>query len=209
MSLTFTKKVPDELYIDSFKDNKSVTYEYDGPAKLLLLIEKQSGSISGVLNSEDDRFNPDFYELLVLDASVHTDVAYYVYHTDIPERVFESETLIDGTTYEKIANPTLRDFYQVIFNYDKNKWDWKVVTVNPKSIRNITAERYRNFVNDNIDTIASNTALMNVATDYLATLDDFEKTGKGSIPSWKIIEARISDVPTVPQDLVAAFNSFP
>jgi hypothetical protein len=40
-------------------------------------------------------------------------------------------------------------------------------------------------------------------------LDKFEKTGKGSIPSWKIIDAKISDVPMIPQELVAAINVLP
>ena len=73
----------------------------------------------------------------------------------------------------------------------------------------ITSKACPNFVEFVERGETSGAEITKVAQDYLATLDTFETTGKGSIPSWKIIDAKISDVPMVPQELVAAFNVFP
>ena len=209
MSVSFIKKIPDELYIDSSNNNRVVNLEYDGPDVLYVLVDKFSNMFARLLDSSVDRFNSDLFEMIVIDSKIHPDVAYYFTNIDIPEREFETETLVDGTTYQKIINPTLKDFYRIKYDFDKKNWIWEVITVDHKSIRNIVTDRYRNYVNENLEKISADTNLKKIATDYLKTLDTFEKTGKGSIPSWKIIEAKISDVPMVPQELVAAFNVLP
>lgn len=209
MLATFSKKIPDELYVDSFKNNNVMNLEYDGPSVLYILVDKSFGMVERVLETSEDRYNSDLSELITLEAAAYPDVAYLITNNNIEERVFETETLVDGTTYEKIVNPSLNDFYRVKYDLNDKKWIWEVITVEPKSIRNITAERYKNYINENLDKVSSDTNLKKLATDYLVVLDNFEKTGKGSIPSWKIIDARISDVPMIPQELVAAINVLP
>lgn len=209
MSVSFTKKIPDELYIDSFNNNKVINLEYDGPDVLYVLVDKFSNMFVRILDSSIDNFNYDLFEMVVVDSKIHPDVAYYLTNSNIPDREFETETLIDGTTYQKIINPTLKDFYRVKYDLESKKWIWEVITVDPKSIRNIVAEKYRNYINENIEKVSNDTILKKTATDYLKTLDTFETSGKGSIPSWKIIEAKISDVPMVPAELMAAFNVLP
>jgi hypothetical protein len=209
MLATFSKKIPDELYVDSFKNNNVMNLEYDGPSVLYILVNKSFGLVEKVLETSEDRYNSDLSELITLEAAAYPDVAYLITNNNIEERVFETETLVDGTTYEKIVNPSLNDFYRIKYDLNNKKWIWEVTTVEPKSIRNITAERYRNYINENLDKVSSDINLKKLATDYLVVLDNFEKTGKGSIPSWKIIDARISDVPMIPQELVAAINVLP
>lgn len=210
VNVNFTKPVPDELYIDSFINGNTKTWTYTGKNLVYLLVEKQNGEITQVCEDLNFNYNEELFEIITIDANVNPDVAYYATNTTIPDRVFVTETLIDGSTYEQISNPTLRDIYSLNYNFENSEWNWKLITRNPKSRLNDYTERNREYVNSNISKISSNTALMQIANTYLQTLDAFETTGKGSIPSWKMIEIpKLSEVPAIPQDLINAFDVLP
>jgi hypothetical protein len=215
VSVSFTKPIPDELYIDSFTQNKTKTWTYTGNNIVYVSVTKphymlaSSVEIEVVQYNIDFRYNPDLTQVMIIDANINPDVAYYCSNTHIPERIFVTETLIDGSTYEQIDNPILRDYYSLNYNFKNSQWDWKLITRNPKDSSNDLADRYRDYINSNITKISSNTQLMQTANTYLQALDTFDTTGKGSIPSWKRMSVNLGDVPPVPHDLIAAFNVLP
>jgi|688.fasta_scaffold941190_2 hypothetical protein len=211
MEKTFSKSVPDELYIDSFAQNKTATYTYDGPETFNVLVEKLSGGVTHVYQPGEDHgsYNSEQYEVMTVDANTAPDVAKYLRDTAIPERVFETEQLPGNKTYQKITNPTLRDYYAINYNFDNSAWNWKVITVVARTQLNDLADRYKKYVEDNISKIEGNSQLIALANTYLGQLEDFNTTGIGSIPSWKFIEISLVDVPQPPSQLVVAFNVLP
>lgn len=209
MAIKFTKKIPDELYMDSFSKNLKKSYTYEGPETFKVLVDKESGSPTHILESDEDKFNPDAYTPITVDATKDTDVAEYLYNTAIPERQFEDETLVDGSVYKKITNPVLRDFYTIRYDFETSSWVWTSIVRNPVSILKELAERNKSFVELNLEIIKDDVASTKIATDYIKTLDDFMTTGKGSIPSWKLDEFPLSSVPMIPQELIVAFNQLP
>jgi hypothetical protein len=209
ITVNFTKPVPDELYIDSFTKGNTQTWTYTGNNLVYISVDKISNGIQGVHDTLEFNYNPDLTEVMTIDAPVHPDIAYYASNTHIPDRIFVTETLIDGTTYEQITNPVLRDIYEVRYDSANTAWNWIVITRNPKSLLNDYADRNKHYINNNISKISSNAALMEIANTYLQTLETFETTGKGSIPSWKMITTNLGDVPPIPHDLIVAFNVLP
>lgn len=210
IQVNFTKPVPNELYIDSFTNGKTQSYVYSGNNLIYVAIDIPEGAIQDVHEDLNFNYNPDISKQLIIDARINPDVAYYVTNTNTPDRIFATETLVDGTTYEQITNPSLRDMYHINYDLQTNTWKWTFITRNPKGRLNDLAQRNRDYVNTYISTISSNTALMQIANTYLQTLDTFETTGKGSIPSWKIIAVpKLSEVPPIPQDLILAFDVLP
>jgi hypothetical protein len=210
IQVNFTKPIPNELYIDSFTNGNTQSYVYSGNNLLYVAVDIPLGGIQDIHEDPDFKYNPDNTKKVIIDANVNPDVAYFITNTTFDDRIFATETLIDGTTYEQITNPMLRDMYQVNYDLETNTWKWKFITRNPKGRLNDFAQRNRDYVNTYISTISSNTALMQIANTYLQTLDTFETTGKGSIPSWKIIAVpKLSEVPPIPQELILAFDVLP
>jgi hypothetical protein len=209
INVNFTKPVPNELYIDSFTNGNTKTWTYTGNNILHLLVEKRLGDIAQVHDDLNFNYNSEFFQVITIDASVDPDVAYFASNTHIPDRIFVTETLVDGSTYEQITNPTLRDIYNMNYNFENSTWNWTVKTVEPRTMLNDYADRNREYINSNISKISGNATLTQLANDYLQELDTFESTGSGSIPSWKKITHNLSDVPRIPQDLIVAFNVLP
>jgi hypothetical protein len=209
VSIQFTKKIPDSLYVNTFVSNSSLTLTYNGPESSLLLIEKDHGHICGVLETMEDAYNPDDYLVIETLASDSPDVLCYFHQSEFPEREYVTETLVDGTTHEEISNPTLKDYYRTFYDLENKIWVWEVITREPRSVYNDVVDRYREYVNQNLHKIESNESLKEVATKYLQRLTDFETTGAGSIPSWKIITANIASVPLPSPLLMTAFENTP
>lgn len=210
MEKTFNKSVPDELYIDSFAQNKTASYTYTGPETLSVLVDNILGGVQQVLlPGETALINPDLQMQITVDANTATDVAYYITNTETPEREFETETLPGDKTYQKLTNPTIRDYYNINYNIETGSWDWTLITKLARTPLNDLADRYKEYIETNVSKIENNTSLVTLADTYLAQLDAFNTTGIGSIPSWKFIEISLADVPVPPAQLVVAFNVLP
>lgn len=208
MPINFSKQVPDELYVDSFTSNNSLELTYSGPDVIKVLVDKEYGFVGGFVETNDDPHNRDVYMVLDIVAADTPDVAYFFNHLSDPvEREFITETLAGGLIFEAIANPTLRDYYDVAYDLEENKWIWKLIVKEKKSILNVTADIYRQYINDNTDTLTG--TVKTAATAYLKTLEDFETIGKGSIPPWKLVEISIKDVPIPPANVITAIGFLP
>jgi hypothetical protein len=209
MKIDFTKKIPDELYIDNFSSNKTLNLTYEGDKTYYILVDKLSGDLSGYLEEPDVAYNKDVYELIIVNPKDDPDVAYYAEHRSDPyDRKFVTETLVDGSNYESISNPTLYDYYNLRYDFENKKWVFVLIIRNPKNMMHDLSDRYRAYVKENKDK-AKTAADKKLVSDYIKQLDDFETTGKGAIPSWKLTEFSLSDVPKPSLELITLFNVLP
>lgn len=210
MEKTFNKAVPDELYIDSFAQNKTTSYTYTGPETVKVIVDRIYGGVQHVLlPGELDTHNQELSTVITVDANTATDVAYFLTNPISGTRQFETEDLPGDYTYQKLTNPTIRDYYQINYDFDTNMWNWKLITKLAKTPLNDLADKYTQYIEDNKSKVSGNTELTALANNYLQQLEDFNTTGIGSIPSWKFIEISLADVPTPPSQLVVAFNVLP
>lgn len=211
MEKTFNKAVPDELYIDSFAQNKTISYVYNGPNTLQVIVDKELGGVQYVstVPNEVIRFNPELQVKLTVDANTDTDVAYYLTNDATPAREFETEQLPGNKTYQKVTNPTIRDYYTINYNFETSTWDWSLITRLARTTLNDLADKYKEYIQTNKAKVESNPTLTALVNTYLTQLEDFNTTGIGSIPSWKFIEVSLADVPAPPSQLIVAFNVLP
>jgi hypothetical protein len=210
MEKTFNKAVPDELYIDSFAQNKTKTYTYTGPETVKVIVDRIYGGVQHVLlPGELDTHNQELSTVIVVDAETATDVAYFLTNSITGTREFETEDLPGEYTYQKLTNPTIRDYYKINYDFETSTWKWSLITKLARTPLNDLADKYKQYIEDNKSKVSSSAELTALANTYLQQLDDFNTTGIGSIPSWKFIEISLADVPAPPSQLVVTFNVLP
>ena len=117
MNKTFTKAVPNEIYIDDFSENKTAEYEYNGPETLLIETYGAGGNLIIVDERRPLAENSDV-RYVELDANERPDVAYFLLsRSELDEHTFEE--LIndyDGSTYLSVTNPRMQDYYSLWYD---------------------------------------------------------------------------------------------
>lgn len=211
MSITFTKDIPNEPYVDDYSDGKKLELTYSGPEVIKVLVSRDHGSLQGIRLDEDSRYNEERDMVVEIISKDEPDVAYFVDYVlpDSYKHEFKDETLPDGSVYQQIINANIKDYFSLSYDVENSKWIWNKILREKRSILNDTADKYRKYVNDNIDSVKSNKSVKQAAETYLAALDKFEKTGIGSIPSWKKIEFDVKVVPIPPVEFITAVGYLP
>jgi hypothetical protein len=121
--------MPDELYIDSFKEGKEILLTYDGPEHVNVLVDKVYNMISG-LNPET--FDQDSFNLIEVDAEEFPEIAYFLLNSsDSHEYEYEDEIMENGDIYKKVLNPTIHDAYCIVYDSENElfKLDLIVKTI--------------------------------------------------------------------------------
>lgn len=122
----FTYQLPDEIYIDSFSQNKTINLKYEGPDLVQVLVNKTSGIISGV---NPDNYNPDFFDLIDVSAEDNPEICYFLLNSsDNYEYEYVDEIMENGDVYKKVLNPTLQDCYELSFDLDKKIFNLNLIT---------------------------------------------------------------------------------
>ena len=121
--------MPDELYIDSFKEGKEILLTYDGPEHINVLVNKVSNEVSG-LNPET--FDEDSFDLIEVDVEKFPEIGYFLLNSsDSHEYEYEDEIMENGDIYKKVLNPTIHDAYCIVYDSENElfKLDLIVKTI--------------------------------------------------------------------------------
>lgn len=118
MIKTFSYRMPDELYIDSFKEGKEISLTYDGPEYVNVLVDKVYNMVSG-LNPE--AFDQDSFNLIEVDVEKFPEIGYFLLNSsDSHKYEYEDEIMENGDIHKKVLNPTIHDAYCIVYD-SKNK----------------------------------------------------------------------------------------
>jgi hypothetical protein len=125
MKKSFSYPLPDELYVESFELGKKFSAEYDGPEILKVLINKMSGEIQGV---DPESYDPVYFDVVEVDSRKTPEVSFYILNPTF-EHLYEyvEETLVNGDIYKNITNPTLRDAYNLYYDFHKSKFVFDLI----------------------------------------------------------------------------------
>lgn len=220
MQKQFTVNVPDELWVDSWENELTASYTYEGPQYFYIAVDSNNHMRDirhGDLENEAEPFSEDeiakYEYILTIDAEVNPEIASRLYmHEHIPHE-FEDVTNHDGSIYKKITNPCLKDYFTVLF---------RSKPANPSEKEAFLSPIYKDTPN-----ILHTTALARLAsvkkysdaydfdTDDQAKIDTFIQTITAYIElvstayPWKYVTYNVSEVPKVPVALQLLFNQLP
>jgi hypothetical protein len=210
MEKTVTIKIPNELWVDDFSANKTAPFTYSGPAKVWLVVQ------------EDNTVHADYYEeepvVQATQKTIEIDVAsatqseleaaiYAVMGSKEHTYTYTPELNHDGSTYQKINNPKLNDYYTLRYNPATGfelKSIVKDTTVSTEKIakdRKAYVEKYSSAFEFSTEDTAKIEAYLTSINTYLEQLK--------TVYPWKYVEIDKNEVPKVPLSLVQLFNTLP
>lgn len=213
--IKFKKKIPNEYLTEDFSQNKMLELEYNGPNILYVIVDCSNDTVGHIVSFSINVIEKEYIKdiqnkLIIVDAQQNPDVAYMIYtlFDPLPERICEDEILFDGTVYKKIKNLQLKDYYTIKYDKIEERFILQSIVADKKSYRNKIASEYRNYIKDNENIISANNIISELSILYLQQLDNFEINGLGSIPSWKISNYDISEIPTIPIEIVKKVDEY-
>ena len=210
MSKTFTINVPDQLWVDSWTENKSEAYEYSGPDNWYVLIDGSTNLASdwsedSIESSADTK---DF--VITVDATDDTNlpVAYYMHTQGIDhEYTYEDETNHDGSIYQKITNPLIHDYFDIKYAVDTGL-HLTPIYKRAKTIAEEKAESRIEYVKKYNDVYDFDVDTQGIIDTFLSDMTAY-MTSMSSVYPWKYVTIDENEIPKIPASIVAVFNTLP
>ena len=198
----FTLKIPNEIFIDNFSENKTITLEYNGPETLLIEVDGQ-GTVFKIVDEPRILIEPDQMSYVELKASEHIEAAYYISTASKPFTI-EHEDIVnpDGSIYTAISNPRIQDYYSL--RYSKGTvdlWEFTLITRSMNSTIELKIIDEKNNVVSKLKNIELPDDLQTVYDNYITTVDQW-LADKADICPWKYIEFPSGVTPKVPLTLI-------
>jgi hypothetical protein len=212
MEKTLIIKIPNELWVDDFSENKTADFTYSGPDKVWFLIEKGSTkvTVSPVTFATEPQVN-DNQIAVPVEIATATDVelaAAIILQPELTPHQYThaKQTNYDGSIYYKISNPNLNDYYDVASSITG---DLSLVLIekhmpNPNLFPALQKKQLVEKYLADHDFDAEDRAKVEA---YLATISDYVNKVKTAY-TWKFITVP-NDVPEIPPELMALFNTLP
>lgn len=212
MEKTLTIKIPNELWVNDFSENKTADFTYSGPDKVWFLVEKTGVNVivSPVTYTAEPQVgeNQVAVPVEIATATEAELAAAIILQPELAPHVYThiKQTNYDGSAYYAINNPKLNDYYDVVSSQ-----------TGALSLVSIT----KNGTNPNVTPALQKQQLMEKyladhefsAEDrtkveaYLAVISAYVAKVKTAYV-WKFITIA-NDVPEIPGELMALFNTLP
>lgn len=210
MEKTFTVNVPDDLWVDSWDQNKEQTYTYNGPETIYVVVQLTE-DFPIIEWSEDPilrEVDPNKQQIIELDANEQTAIAYYYYHNaDEWEYEYTTITNHDGSTHEEYTNPTLEDIYQVVYSIQDGFVLSPIIRETETEAEKIAkgrltyVQKYKNAYDFDEDVTAVINTFESNINDYLDTM--------ATVYPWRYVTIDTTEIPKIPASLITVFNTLP
>lgn len=220
MQKEFTVNVPDELWVDSWENALTQTYTYNGPQYFYIGLGDKNNELVvkfGDLESEADPFtaeeSADFIYSLTIDADVNPELAYMLYIHDHEDHMFTEITNHDGSIYQQISNPCMKDYFTLEYKSNADDPDVKEAFLDPiyKDTNNIllsTAKTRLSVVQKYDNAYDFDEADQTKIDTFISTINTYIDSIATAYP-WKYITVDISEIPKIPASLQLLFNQLP
>lgn len=206
MKKTFTMRIPNEIYIDDFSENKTVEYEYDGPETLLIETYGDGGCLSIV---EERKENPSPEIIYVeIDANIDTAAAYYLVTRGnlIEIETAESINEYDGSVYVYQSNPRIQDYYQLWYDRgNPDRWTFNLITRGMYTTIELKIKNELDNIKAKLGTVYLPDDIYQVYTAYVTDCEAW-LAEKAPLHPWKFVEFPAGNVPKVPLVLIKTIN---
>lgn len=209
MEKTFTINVPDEIWVNSWNDNKTETYTYNGPSVIKVLVETKGEW--GVLNWSESDFGELQDHETVVDITVddsNVAVAHWLVSKDAEHTyTYTAVDNHDGSQYDKMDNPRIQDYFEIGYNPQDG---FKLLAIYKKtetSVEMVAKER-KEFVKKYDDAYDFDADTQTTIDNFLTAIDTY-LTAMETVYPWKYVAIDKSEVPKIPASLITAFKELP
>ena len=209
MEKTFTVNVPDDLWVDSWTENKTTDYTYNGPSTINVLVSL-TGDFPIVRWSEDDITvdNEDKQLVVTIDADTDTAIAHAIVNAGAEhEYTYTTITNHDDSTHEEINNPTINDIYEVEYT-PANGFVLKQIIKQSETMNERTAKERLAYVVKYDEAYDFDDATQTVIDTFKTNIDNYLTTMSTVYP-WRYVTIDATVIPKIPASLVATFNTLP
>lgn len=214
MQKDFTVDIPDEIWVDSWENSATATYTYDGPETIYVLIDGLA-----IRNVSTNELTPSTGEHVVaVNATNYTSIARILQeiHLGLSHvHTHEDVTNPDGSTYQKISNPILKDYFELVYNGKVVGADAELgFSLQPlykdqKTFSLIEAERRRDFVKKYTDIYDFDGDLASTVNNFMSSIESNITALTGQYP-WKYVNPPSNVTLTkIPVSLTVAFKDLP
>lgn len=201
----FTIAIPDEYWIDSWENNNSITYSYDGPEKIYV---KKSQAAITEWSAEEMEAIDEQETIIEIDANIQTDVAHhFVSSKEDVIYEFEDEINPDGSIYKKIINPKIQDLFYLFLDSGLNKIMLKPIYKKTDSLPVIEARKKLEYVKKYNNTFDFEPEIKTVIDKFITDTEEY-LSGMSTVYPWKYIEIP-NNSPKIPVVLIQKFSTLP
>lgn len=206
----YTVNVPDELWVDSWDNENTATYTYQGPDTVYAVIENgQVTTVSVEELSSDDYPNGN---IITISATAQPDVADWIHPTPGDfSHTHVTETNPDGSTWQKISNPGIRDWFEIAPALpNENNFAVQLVAniKDPTTQYEIKARQRLAYVKKYDDAYEFDNDTQLLIDTFISNMTTYLNTYAPIYP-WKYISVPAGDMPKIPATLITIFNSLP
>lgn len=210
MEKTLTIKIPNELWVDDFSENKTADFTYSGPDKIWFLVQKTG--INVLVSPVTYTIEPQVREneiAVPVEIATATEAelaAAIILQPELTPHQYThtKQTNYDGSVYYAISNPKLNDYYDVgssqtgvlsLVSITKNGPN---PNLTPALQKQQLIEKYLADQQFSAEDRAKVEAYLAIISAYVAKV----KTAY----VWKFVTIA-NDVPEIPAELMALFNT--
>lgn len=210
MEKTLTIKIPNELWVDNFSENKTADFTYSGPDKVWFLVEKTD--ISVIVSPVTYTTEPEVRENQIavpVEIATATEAelaAAIILQPELTPHKYTHTKQInyDGSTYYAISNPKLNDYYDVVSS-QTGTLSLVSITKNMPNPNLTPALQKQQLVEKYLADYEFDAEDRAKVEAYLTVISDYVNKVKTAYV-WKFITVP-NDVPEIPAELMALFNT--
>lgn len=209
MEKTFTVNVPDDLWVDSWTQEKTTDYTYNGPATINVLVSLTDDFPIIRWSEEEIEVNDEGKELVVtIDADTDTAIAHALVNAGAEhEYTYTTITNHDDSTHEEINNPTINDIYEVVYT-PTNGFELEQIIKESETMNERTARERLAYVVKYDEAYDFDVEIQTVIDAFKTNMDTYLTTMSTVYP-WRYVTIDAAEIPKIPASLVATFNTLP
>lgn len=209
MQKVFSIEIPDEIYIDSWENNLTASFTYDGPETVYAVISHDMDLIDISIDpyESDSAFviDTEKYTILEINAETDTKLAHIICELKNNDYQYEYVDITnhDGSIWPEITNYRLKDYYALYYDIDADPAELKLEPIYndswqlPQLIESNNILEKLIYNRDNIEHSESNSDLIissiALIEEYIATI--------ATARSWRYEEFDMTEIPSISKSL--------
>jgi hypothetical protein len=210
MGKTFTVNVPDQLWLNSWTENKTESYTYEGPNTWNVVVSGDT-LLASTWSEDSVEVGSDTKDFVVtIDATddANLPVAYFMHTQGIEhEYTEEDETNHDDSVYKKITNPLIHDYFDIGYDSETGL-HLTPIYKNTKTIAEEKAEQRLAYVKKYNDVYDFDADAQAIIDTFLTSMATYMST-MASVYPWKYTTIDENEIPKIPASIVTIFNTLP